>query len=179
MAYVDALCAGDGITPSSVILLTGTGGCGKTTFELQLADAIMATGNLALVNTNEESLYQVRKTVRRLGLKNGFIPAYKKEIHQVIENADKVRERYPDKKLFLFIDSLQTLELDSGGVGRPMTKMNAGVECTYALTNWAKKNYTVVFLLGQVGKDGTFLGKNEIKHIVDMHISLCIDTDRK
>lgn len=177
--HIDALCAGDGITPSTVLLLTGLPGSGKTTLELQLADAITSKGHIALVNTNEESLYQVRRTVRRLNLKNGFIPSYKAEVHELIEYADRVRQKYTNKQMFLFVDSLQTIEYDTGKAGRPLGQQNAAVESTYELASWAKKNYTIVFLIGQVTKDGTFAGKQETKHAVDVHVSLNIDTDRK
>ncbi len=177
--HVDALCAGDGITPSTVMLLTGLPGAGKTTLSLQLADSITSKGHTALVNTNEESLYQVRKTIKRMNLKNGFIPSYKAEVHDLIEHADKVRSKCPEKQMFLFVDSLQTLEYDSGKGGRPMSQMNASVEAMWELASWAKANYSVVIIIGQVTKDGTFAGKQEAKHIVDCHLHLGLDTDRK
>lgn len=177
--HIDALCAGDGITPSTILLLTGLPGAGKTTLQLQLADSITGKGHIALVNTNEESLYQVRRTMKRLNLKNGFIPSYQAEVHHLIEHADKVREKNSDKQMFLFVDSLQTLEYESGKGGRPLAQMNAAVEATWELAAWAKANYTIVILIGQVTKDGTFAGKQEIKHAIDMHIALNIDTDRK
>lgn len=179
LAHVDALCAGDGITPSTILLLTGLPGAGKTTLQLQLADSITGKGHISLVNTNEESLYQVRRTMKRLRLKNGFIPSYQAEVHQLIDYAEKVRAKHVGKQLFLFVDSLQTLEYDSGKGGRPMAQMNAAVEATWELAAWAKANYTIVILIGQVTKDGTFAGKQEIKHAIDAHLHLGIDTDRK
>lgn len=178
-AHIDALCAGDGITPSTVMLLTGLPGAGKSTLELQLADSITRTGNIAVVNTNEESLYQVRRTASRLKLKNGFIPSYKSEVHELIDHAEKIRQKNPDKQLFLFVDSLQTLECDMGAKTRPVGQQNAASLATWELAAWAKTNYAIVVLIGQVTKDGTFAGKNEIKHAIDAHLSLCIDTDRK
>ena len=150
--------------------------------ELQLADSITGKGHIALVNTAEESLYQVRRTAKRLQLKNGFIPSYLTEVHALIEQANKVREKHPTKQMFLFVDSLQTLEFDSqeeGKKGRPLGQQNAAVEAVWELAAWAKANYTIVVLIGQVTKDGTFAGKNEIKHAIDAHLHLGIDTDRK
>jgi DNA repair protein RadA/Sms len=176
--HIDALCAGDGMTPSTVMLLTGLPGAGKSTLELQLADSITGSGHVALVNACEESLYQVRKTVKRLELKNGFIPSYHSEVHKLIEHAEKVRIANKDKQMFLFVDSLQTLEC-STEVGRPLSDQNAAVQATLELAAWAKKNYTIVCLIGQVTKDGTFEGKQKIKHALDVHLHLGIDTDRK
>ena len=177
--HFDVLCAGDGITPSSVILLTGLPGSGKTTLQLQLADSITRTGNVALVNTCEESLYQIRKTAKRMDIKHGFIPSYKHEVHEITEHADKIRLANPDKQMFLFVDSLQTIEFDNKKGGRPLAQQNAAVEAAWELAAWAKSNYSIVFLIGQVTKDGVFAGKQEIKHAIDLHIHLGIDTDRR
>ena len=91
------------------ILLFGLPGSGKTTFAIQLADSITKTGNLALYNTCEESIYQVRRTAKRMNLKNGFIPSYFNEVSDILNYADQIREENPGKQLFLFIDSLQTV----------------------------------------------------------------------
>ena len=109
--HFDALCAGDGMIPSTVAILTGLPGSGKTTFAIQLADSITATGNLALYNTCEESIYQVRRTAKRMNLKHGFIPSYHQEVTDIIACADQIRAENPGKQLFLFVDSLQTIEL--------------------------------------------------------------------
>ena len=74
--HFDALCAGDGMIPSTVGILTGLPGSGKSTFAIQLADSITKTGNIALYNTCEESIYQVRRTAKRMELQNGFVPSY-------------------------------------------------------------------------------------------------------
>lgn len=177
----DALCAGDGMTPSTVMLLTGVPGAGKSTLELQLADSITGTGNgVALVNVGEESLYQVRRTCARLELKNGFIPSYETDVEKLIEKADKVRAKNPNKQMFLFVDSLQTIEVDyTGKAGRPPGQQNMAVDAAWMLSSWAKSNFAIVCLIGQVTKDGTFEGKNKIKHAIDVHMHLGIDTDRK
>jgi replicative DNA helicase len=95
----------------------------NSTFTLQIADSVRGTGNISLLNTCEESLYQVRKTITRLGLKNGFIPSYKSEAHDLIEHAEKVRLAHPGKQMFLFVDSLQTIEFDTKKGGRPMERL--------------------------------------------------------
>jgi len=179
MPHFDKLCAGDGVVPSTVLLLTGLPGLGKTTLGLQLADAITGSGNIALYNTCEESLFQVRKTVKRLRLENGFIPSYKDDVDALIEYAEQVMAENPDKQLFLFVDSLQTLELNQEGKkGRHVTGQTQAVQVAWKLANWAKKTYAIVVLVGQVTKDGVFAGKQEIKHAIDCHLHLCTDTER-
>lgn len=181
MPFIDALFGGDGITPGASILFTGRPGQGKSTLCLQIADSITKTGNIALYNTGEESLYQVRKTVRRLGLKNGFVPSYEHTAQEIVAHAKNVQAANPGKTVFLFVDSLQTVEFDQEETkrGRPVGSGNLGVLVSKHLTEWAKQTFGVLIVIGQVGKDGVFLGKNEIKHIVDSHLNLDVDTDRK
>lgn len=178
---IDALCAGNGMTPSTVMLLTGLPGAGKSTLALQLADSIRQQGHCSVVNACEESLYQVRKTAARLDLKHGFIPSYESEVHKLVEKAEAIRLKNIDKKMFLIVDSLQTLEYEKEEKtrGRPLSDQNAAVEAAFELTKWAKKTYSVVIMIGQVTKDGTFEGKNKIKHLLDAHLHLGIDKDRK
>ena len=59
--FFDDAMGGEGMTPSTAMLLTGTPGAGKTTLCLQLAETITGSGNVCLFNTGEESLFQVRK----------------------------------------------------------------------------------------------------------------------
>lgn len=179
--HFDALCAGDGMIPSTVAILTGLPGAGKTTFAVQLADSITSTGNIALYNTCEESIYQVRRTAKRMNLQHGFIPSYHQEVNEIIKHADQVRGENPNKHICLFIDSLQTIECNEVD---PKTKkvyspQSQVIQAAWRLAEWAKKNYTNVIIVGQVTKDGQFAGKQEVKHAIDMHISLHLDTDRR
>ncbi len=179
--HFDALCAGNGMIPSTVAILTGLPGSGKTTFAIQLADSITRTGNLALYNTCEESIYQVRRTAKRMNLKNGFIPSYFNEVSDILNYADQIREENPDKQLFLFIDSLQTVECNEidSKTNKIYSQQAQVIQSAWRLAEWSKKNYTNAIIIGQVTKDGTFAGKQEVKHAVDMHISLHLDTDRR
>ena len=179
--HFDALCAGDGMIPSTVAILTGLPGSGKTTFAIQLADCITSTGNLALYNTCEESIYQVRRTVKRMNLGHGFIPSYHNDVNDILKHADSIREENPGKQLFLFIDSLQTVECNEidSKTGKVYSQQAQTIQSAWRIAEWAKKNYTNAIIIGQVTKDGTFAGKQEVKHAVDMHISLHLDTDRR
>ena len=66
LSFVDGAMGGQGFTPSSVTLFTGTPGAGKTTLMLTLADAATKQGATVLFNTAEESLYQTAMTAKRL-----------------------------------------------------------------------------------------------------------------
>ena len=172
--YIDALFAGDGILPSTVALVTGLPGAGKSTLMMQLADCLTQHGHIALYNGCEESFFQMRRVTNRLNLKNGFIVADNRDVNKVIEHANSLKEEFPEKKLFLFADSLQTLDIskEKGKRGRHLSKLNSQVAVTQALTEWAKETYNCVFIIGQVTKAGEFTGKQDIKHIVDCHMHM-------
>lgn len=179
--HVDALFAGDGVTPSTAAFITGIPGAGKTTLLLQLADSITAQGHIAIYNTGEESLYQVRKVVRRLGLENGFIPSYETSDKAILKKVKAVQKANPGKRVFLFVDSLQCVEheRDAGARGRPAVGENATIKSLESLTVWAKETFGILFVIGMVGKNGEFLGNNKIKHMIDCHLHMDVDTDRK
>lgn len=178
--HIDTLFAGDGILPSTSALITGLPGAGKSSLMIQLADTITASGNIALYNSNEESIYQVRRVVKRLALRNGFIPGYGRTVQDICKHADMLQEAYPDKKIFLISDSLQTIEYEKeeGKPGRNFSKQNQEVRIAAYFTQWAKETYNVSLLIGQVNKGGNFAGKQEIKHIIDCHLHLGVDGER-
>ena len=195
---LDILLGGDGVTPSTVCLLTGVPGSAKTTLSVQMADSISKAGHLSLYNTCEESLMQLSRVAKRLRVENGFFVSSHRSVFDLINHADILREQNPGKQLFLFVDSLQTVEcpnvrwdektgkmlLDKNGepikrLGRPTGAHGAQVEITKILTTWCKNTYSILFLIGQVNKDGDFAGRQAIKHWVDAHLHLSISKDYK
>lgn len=194
---IDVLMGGDGVTPSTVCLLTGVPGSGKTTMAVQIADSITSTGNIAIYNSCEESLMQLSRVSKRLKLDNGFLISSHRSVFDLIEHADSIRDKNPNKQMFVFVDSLQTIELPhyrwdekTGHVmkdkmgqpikrfGRPSSGHGAQVEITKILTTWCKNNFAILFLIGQVNKDGQFAGRQAIKHWVDAHLHLSISNER-
>ena len=71
LPHIDDALGGRGFTPSMVTLFTGTPGAGKTTLMLEAANALQGKGATVLFNTAEESLFQLKMTVERLGLRLG------------------------------------------------------------------------------------------------------------
>lgn len=167
---------GDGLVPSSVMMLTGTPGAGKTTMLLQLADSITRAGHICLYNTGEESLYQVKMVTERLKLKSGFICGQDIMVDNLLEHADYLRQSNPGKQVYVLQDSLQTLD---DGKYKDGTNSVTPLRCAEMLTEWAKTNFTNVIFIGQVNKDGSFNGKNAILHAIDIRGSLYIDQDKK
>lgn len=177
LAWFDAAIGGEGFVPSSVMMLTGTPGAGKTTMLLQLADAITKAGHICLYNTGEESLYQVKMVTERLGLRAGFVVGQDTMVTDVLDHADHLRASGKGKQVFLLQDSLQTL--DDGKYRDGFTNSNTPVRCTEMLTDWAKSTHGIVVFIGQVTKSGDFAGKQTILHAIDVRGQLYIDTDKK
>lgn len=193
---MNILMAGDGATPSTACLVTGVPGAGKSTMMFQLADSITGAGHIALYNTCEESLVQVSRVAKRLRLRHGFNVAAHRSVFDLVEHAKIFQKENPEKQVFIFVDSLQTVEVpnydydehgsvlkDEFGVplkrkGRPISGQTTQVEVTKILTSWCKKTYGIMFLIGQVNKDGDFAGRQAIKHWVDAHMHLDINRDR-
>jgi len=178
-AHMDRLFAGDGIIAGTVSLVTGAPGGGKTTLMVDVADKLMGMGHVAVYNTGEESLFQVRRVVSRMDLKNGFIPAYNMYAQDIIEHCEALRTKYKDKKIFLFQDSLQCIRVkrEEGLRGRPASDEKQTLDGLQMLATYCKNNWIPFFLIGHINKKGDFAGKQLIKHIVDCHLHLDVDVD--
>jgi DNA repair protein RadA/Sms len=174
--WFDSAIGGEGLVPSSVMMLTGTPGAGKTTLLLQLANSITKAGHICLYNTGEESLYQVKMVVERLGLREGFFVGQDTEVDGLLAHADELRKANPGKQVFILQDSLQTL--NDGKYGDHTNSMTQ-LRCAEMLTDWAKSSYGIVIFIGQVTKDGDFAGKNGILHAIDARAHLYIDKQKK
>lgn len=174
--WFDDAIGGEGLVPSSVMMLTGTPGAGKTTMLLQLANSITGSGHVCLYNTGEESLYQVKMVAERLKLKNGFVCGQDTLVEDLLSHADALRKANKGKQVFILQDSLQTL--DDGKYAGGTNSMTT-VRATEMLTDWAKATYGIVCFIGQVTKDGDFAGKQTILHAVDVRAKLFIDEQKK
>lgn len=175
ISFIDDVFSG-GMTPSTAALFTGTPGAGKTTMMLQLADSLTGKGHICLFNTAEESLLQVRKVVRRLGLKNGFVCGQDRLLPDALKHATYLRKKNPKKQLFMMFDSLATL--DDGKYGNGHTNSNTAVRCAEEIAGYCKNpanGYPIAWIIGHVNKDGEFAGKQTIKHALDVHCHLFVD----
>ena len=177
VSFIDDAMGGEGFTPSSCLLFTGSPGAGKTTMMLQMADSITGSGSVCLFNSAEESPLQVRKVTKRIVVKHGFYIGQDTLVMNIIAHARQLQKKHPDKQLFIICDSLQTL--DDGKYAGGATNSMTAVRATTMLADFCKETYAVAIIVGQVNKDGQFAGKQMVKHVVDIHAHLCIDDSKK
>lgn len=177
--WIDKSLGGEGFTPSMVTLLTGESGAGKTTAVLLMASGITRNGGVCLFNTAEESLFQVKRAVQRLGLRGDFLVGGETVVTDIIEAADKIRN-LPENKgkpFFLIVDSLQCLDDGKFSTGRKTCWTPERV--LEQLTTWAKENFTHVIAIGQSTKSGAFAGTNKMKHMADCHMHFSFEKKDK
>ena len=176
LPYFDAIIGGEGFTPSMVSLFTGTPGAGKTTMMLTLANSLQGHGAQVVFNTAEESLHQIKMTTDRLRLRHPFMVGGEDNVATLLKGCDKIRnsEKYKDRPFFLIVDSLQCM---SDGYFKSGRITSATAERSMQLlTTYAKEHAVNIICIGQVTKDGKMAGSNKLKHMVDSHIHLSVET---
>ncbi len=175
--YFDDALGGKGLTPSAVYYFCGTPGSGKTTMMLTLANSITRKGGIAMFNTAEESLYQVKMTAERLKLRSGFIAGQENNVPQLLANVTAIRNKKENKgkHFVLIIDSLQCMEDGKFQSGRITTA--TAERSLQMITDYCKAEMINAIIIGQVNKSGKMAGSNKLKHMVDAMMTL--DVERK
>ena len=148
---------GGGIVPSSLVLIGGDPGIGKSTVMTQVA-CTLSEKYKVLYASAEESRAQVKMRCNRLGEKSDRLMLMNETcLDNIIEEA----ENYD----FLIVDSIQAVYLSdlsgsSGTVGQVK-------ECASRLMRFAKSTKTTVFIVGHVTKEGAIAGPKVLEHIMD------------
>lgn len=199
LMFVTNLYGGQGITPSTVTLLTGTPGSGKSTLAIQMAHALHQRKDcMVLFNGGEESLFQTRLVCERLfkspptfyvGQDSLVDPnhtdmdltvrhAAKQGIRKsILGHAALLRKKHPDKHLVIIHDSLQTA--DDGKLRDGATNNSTVTRALKLFNQHAKTTFDSVILIGQVTKNGDAAGTNKIIHDIDVHIHMYVDIKDK
>ena len=155
---------GGGLMPSTVALLAGEPGIGKSTLLLQLAAGLSSAGLTCLVASGEESRRQVSARARRLSVDGSavsFVPG--RELPAVLEAARSLRPA------LLAVDSVQTLRDPAAGQAPGGTSQVRA--CVDALVGLAKAQGTSVLVTGHVTKVGDLAGPRTLEHAVDVVLS--------
>jgi len=156
---------GGGIVPSSLILVSGDPGIGKSTLLLQISAMVAQGRDTVLYVSGEESVSQIKLRATRLRIEGEGLYILAETNMEVI--LQRLTELSPS---LVIIDSIQTVfseELGSapGSVGQIR-------ECTMRLMRWAKPSGVPVLITGHVTKDGTIAGPRVLEHIVDVVLYL-------
>lgn len=150
---------GDGIMPSSLIILTGDPGIGKSTLLLQICQRLAQHHTVYYFST-EESLQQVKQRSERLGCKeSSLLFSDQADLATIINTAQNNR---PD---IVIIDSIQNCYVSEsqsfpGSVGQLR-------EAAFHLMRLAKENDITVIITGHITKEGTIAGPKTLEHMVD------------
>ncbi len=171
--FVDSAMGGHGFTPSSVTLFTGEPGAGKTTMVLTVASAVAKKKDaMCVFNTAEESLFQIKKTVNRLGLTGDFACGNTSEVDEVIAGCKKMMEANPNKQMFIVIDSLQQMNATHDRYGKGYRSDSLVLE---KILTFCKETHAIALIINQVNKSGKAAGSNKLKHMVDAHMHLGVE----
>jgi len=150
---------GGGIMPSSIIILTGDPGIGKSTLLLQLSHSLAKDYTVFYFST-EESLQQVKQRAQRLNCINSkLLFSDQAELDTILATA---LQHKPD---IIIIDSIQNCYAAAattlpGSIGQLR-------EAVFHLMRLAKENDITVILTGHITKDGMIAGPKTLEHMVD------------
>lgn len=150
---------GDGIMPSSLIILTGDPGIGKSTLLLQICNGL-AREQMVYYFSTEESLQQVKQRAQRLEcINDNLLFSDQADLETIIATS---RAHKPD---IVIIDSIQNCYTAAatsfpGSVGQLR-------ESAFHLMRLAKENNITVIVSGHITKEGTIAGPKTLEHMVD------------
>lgn len=151
-----------GLVEGAVYLLSGDPGIGKSTLLAQIAKSIQTAEGYIFYVSGEESTEQVVQRFNRLEIKNKNIGLIFENNVNVILNA---LEKSNMKSSVIFIDSVQTLKIDS--IDSSPGSILQVRESTRKMVEYAKKKNIPVVLVGHVNKEGAIAGPKVLEHMVD------------
>jgi DNA repair protein RadA/Sms len=149
---------GGGLMDSSVVLIGGEPGIGKSTLMLQILPFL--TGKKIIYISAEESIHQIKSRAERMKItsENLYLVS-ETELESILAIFEI------EKPNIVIIDSIQTIfssqfESAAGSVSQVR-------ECTARLTQASKRQGFTTFVIGHITKDGTIAGPKVLEHIVD------------
>lgn len=150
---------GGGLVDSSVVLLSGEPGIGKSTLLLQICSELSKTRSVLYVS-GEESKGQLKLRAQRLGIVGESIYLLTEtDVDSIIDECERLK---PD---VIIIDSVQTLSsMRFTSVPGSITQVREGA---MTFINYGKNNGAAIFLVGHVNKEGGISGPKILEHMVD------------
>ncbi|MDR3550721.1 MAG: DNA repair protein RadA [Candidatus Babeliales bacterium] len=150
---------GGGIMPSSLLILTGDPGIGKSTLLLQICNSLAQNYSVFYFST-EESLQQVKQRAERLGCINSkLLFSDQADLESIINTTQQAK---PD---LLVIDSIQNCymaesQVIPGSIGQLR-------EAAFRLMRLAKEHDITTIISGHITKEGNIAGPKTLEHMVD------------
>ena len=150
---------GGGLVNSSVVLLSGEPGIGKSTLLLQICSEL-AKKRKVLYVSGEESKGQLKLRAERLGIVGESLYLLTEtDLDSVLAECERLK---PD---VIIIDSVQTMSsMRFTSAPGSITQVR---ECAMSLIGYAKSAASAVFLVGHVNKEGGISGPKILEHMVD------------
>ncbi len=150
---------GGGIVPSSLTLLGGDPGVGKSTLTLQVLGTL-AQNYPVLYVSGEESASQIKLRAERLGIRSGQLYVLSENnLQKVLETVEKI------KPILLIVDSIQTVFLpEFESAPGSLTQVR---ECAGKLLYLSKSKNVSTWLVGHMTKEGMIAGPKVLEHLVD------------
>jgi len=160
---------GEGMVPSSLILLGGQPGIGKSTIALQIVGQF--SDHPVFYVSGEESLSQVQSRVKRLGIETtnlGFLG--ETDIDVIVSTIKK------NKPHLVVIDSIQTVS--SHLLSTAAGNVNQIRIVVSKLREVAIATKSIILIIGQVTKEGLVAGPKALEHLVDVVLYLDGDANQ-
>lgn len=151
---------GGGIIKSSLVLVGGDPGIGKSTLLLQVADFVSKKNLKVLYVSGEESGEQIKLRADRLGLGEGELYILSETNIDIIK--EFVEKEEPD---LLVLDSIQTIY--SPEVVSAPGSVSQVREVTAMVMRMTKVRDMASFIVGHVTKSGAIAGPRVLEHMVD------------
>jgi DNA repair protein RadA/Sms len=151
---------GGGIVPSSLVLVGGDPGIGKSTLLLALSAALARSLGPVLYVSGEESAQQIRLRAERLGAVTKRLLLFPET--DLVQVEEAVRQQSP---VLVVVDSIQTMSIPTNS--SPPGSVAQIRECTAALLHLAKSHGVTIFIAGHVTKQGALAGPRLLEHMVD------------
>lgn len=148
---------GGGIVPSSLVLVGGDPGIGKSTLLTQVAINLSKNTNKVLYVSAEESVAQLKMRCDRIDTSADFMALHENKLDDIISASDGYE--------FLIIDSIQAIYCED--LNSSIGSVSQVKECASRLMKFAKTSKTTVFIIGHVTKEGAIAGPKVLEHIMD------------